>query len=51
MTAIIEGIETTKHSKIAKGAGIQIHQGYFYARPKPLTYYIENKTDKDLFKG
>lgn len=39
MASIVEGIETQNQAGIAAKAGISLHQGYWYDRPKPLEAY------------
>lgn len=36
MTTLIEGVETQANADLCKTIGINLHQGYFYSRPKPI---------------
>jgi EAL domain-containing protein (putative c-di-GMP-specific phosphodiesterase class I) len=37
MQSLLEGIETQEQAEAAKSAGIDLHQGYFYGRPQPMS--------------
>ena len=40
--AVVEGIETEEDADTANEAGIILHQGYLYARPKPLSAFEQD---------
>jgi diguanylate cyclase (GGDEF)-like protein len=48
MHALIEGVETEEQKKKLIELGINFHQGYLLGRPKPLQFYIDNKTNITL---
>ncbi len=44
MKALVEGVETQEQKDKLLDCGITLQQGFFLGRPKPLDYYIKNKT-------
>lgn len=39
MLPLIEGVETREQSDLFRRIGIDLHQGYFHARPQPMSHY------------